>query len=175
MDDVEYIREILWPEFLAQFTSDNAEYPGDRPLGAKAEWHGIHRKVGKLKAPLWDDKPWTGRESVRRMLQEIIGHAFLAIASLDEVRSPENYPPQHPWLTPEATARIRRERDEAETAVRPPKDIPDLLRHNMSIDLAHPNLNPLIGMTEEGKTRLRRLRGEAAGQAQMDPPIDHPV
>jgi hypothetical protein len=81
--DIKYIRELLWPEFLVQFIADNAEYPEERPLGARAEWHGLHRKVGKLKAPLWDGKEWTGREPVRRMLQEIIGHAFLAIASLD--------------------------------------------------------------------------------------------
>jgi hypothetical protein len=81
--DIQYIRDVLWPEFLSQFTDDNAEYPEDRPLGAKAEWHGLHRKVGKLKAPVWDGQEWTGRESVRRMFQEIVGHAFLAIASLD--------------------------------------------------------------------------------------------
>ena len=81
--DIRYIRDVLWPEFLRQFIEDNAEYPEERPLGARAEWHGMHRKVGKLKAPVWDGKEWTGRESVRRMFQEIVGHAFLAIASLD--------------------------------------------------------------------------------------------
>lgn len=81
--DIRYIRDVLWPEFLQQFITDNAEYPEERPLGAKAEWHGLHRKVGKLKAPVWDGESWDGRESVRRMFQEIVGHAFLAIASLD--------------------------------------------------------------------------------------------
>lgn len=81
--DIRYIRDVLWPEFLAQFIADNAEYPAERPLGARAEWHGLHRKVGKLKAPVWDGESWDGRESVRRMFQEIVGHAFLAIASLD--------------------------------------------------------------------------------------------
>lgn len=81
--DIRYIRDVLWPEFLQQFIEDNAEYPAERPLGAKAEWHGLHRKVGKLKSPVWDEESWDGRESVRRMFQEIVGHAFLAIASLD--------------------------------------------------------------------------------------------
>lgn len=81
--DIRYIRDVLWPEFLEQFIRDNREYPADRPLGARAEWHGMHRKVGKLKAPIWEGQEWTGREPVRRMFQEIIGHAFLAIASLD--------------------------------------------------------------------------------------------
>ena len=81
--DIRYIRDVLWPEFLAQFIEDNKEYPEERPLGARAEWHGMHRKVGKLQAPIWEGKPWTGRESVRRMFLEIIGHAFLAVASLD--------------------------------------------------------------------------------------------
>lgn len=81
--DIRYIRDVLWPEFLAQFIEDNKEYPEERPLGAKAEWHGMHRKVGKLQAPIWDGQEWTGREPVRRMFQEIVGHAFLAIASLD--------------------------------------------------------------------------------------------
>lgn len=83
MGDVEYIRDVLIPEFLKQFAADNSEYPEERPLGARAEWHGIHRKVGKLQAPVWDGKPWNGRESVRRMFLEIAGHAFLAVASLD--------------------------------------------------------------------------------------------
>lgn len=81
--DIRYIRDVLWPEFLAQFITDNAEYPEERPLGVRAEWHGLHRKVGKLQAPVWDGESWDGRESVRRMFQEIVGHAFLALASLD--------------------------------------------------------------------------------------------
>lgn len=150
MSDMEYITRVLLPEFLEKFGQWNSEYPGERPLGAKAEWHGIHRKVGKLKRPIWDGEPWTGREDERTMFLEIIGHAFLAIASLDEERSPEDYPR--------------------------PKTIPDLLRHNMErcevqpitgIDYAYPD-NPLIGMTETGMARLRRLRAEAARQAQMD-------
>lgn len=81
--DIRYIRDVLMPEFLEQFISDNREYPEERPLGERAEWHGMHRKVGKLQGPIWDGKKWDGREPVRRMFQEIIGHAFLAIASLD--------------------------------------------------------------------------------------------
>lgn len=169
MGDVEYIRDVVIPEFLQQFTSDNAEYPPERPLGAKAEWHGIHRKVGKLKAPVWDGKPWTGRESVRRMFLEIAGHAFLAVASLDEETSPEISMQEPTEVPPEQ-----------------PVTLTDLLRRNLErawpfgpivpvvpvvpmVNYLDPN--PLIGMTEEGKRRLRRMRAEQAGHAQLDKPL----
>lgn len=145
MPDLEYITKFLLPEFLRRFSEWNAEYPDERPLGARAEWHGIHRKVGKLKRPLWDGEPWDGREDERTMLLEIIGHAFLAITSLDEERSPENYPA-------------------------PPVQLADVLRANMGVDYGHPNANPLIGMTEQGKERLRRMRAEHAGQVMANDP-----
>lgn len=84
--DRDYIEQYLIPEFLRRFKEWNSEYPEERPLGARAEWHGIHRKVGKLKRPIWDGEPWHGREDPRTMFMEIIGHAFLAITSIDHER-----------------------------------------------------------------------------------------
>lgn len=88
MDDMEYIEQELMPEFLRRFKGWNAEYPAERPLGVKAEFHGLHRKVMKIKGPLWDGvdaSDW--RESPRTILVEIIGHAMLALCDLDREAS----------------------------------------------------------------------------------------
>lgn len=180
MDDLEYIDTVLMPEFLAYFAACNAEYPKERPLGAKAEWHGLHRKVGKLKAPLWEDRPWTGRESVRTMLLEIVGHAFLAIASLDEEHSPETTmeaPPEQPDL-----AEVLRRRMSAQRVmVVMPFDgafPPDDCTHGADCPL-HPHVqaphnfdnHPVIAIVDEYQRGiLRRKRAEQAGYAQMDNP-----
>lgn len=88
MNDMEYIEKVLTPEFLERFKGWNAEYPEERPLGVKAEFHGLHRKVMKIKGPLWDGvdaSDW--RESPRTILVEIIGHAMLALCDLDREAS----------------------------------------------------------------------------------------
>lgn len=83
--DLDRIEEDLLPEFFRRFSAWNAEYPPERPLGVKAEWHGLHRKINKLKGPIWDGtdaSEW--REDPRTIFMEIVGHALLAICSLDE-------------------------------------------------------------------------------------------
>lgn len=77
-------RNGLVGEFEERFRGWNKEYPPERTLGVRAEWHGLHRKVMKLKGPIWDGtdaSQW--REDPRTILMEIVGHAFLAIASID--------------------------------------------------------------------------------------------
>ena len=85
LNDLARIEGIIIPEFIERFRGWNAEYPQERPLGVKAEWHGLHRKVMKLKGPIWDGTDASAwREDPRTIFLEIMGHAALAIASLDE-------------------------------------------------------------------------------------------
>lgn len=82
--DLDYVLQDVLQEFRDKFIQWNAEYPAERPLGARAEWHHLHRKVNKLKRPMWDGADVSAwREDPRTILLEIIGHAALAIASLD--------------------------------------------------------------------------------------------
>lgn len=73
-------------EFWFQFLEAYAEY-GSRAadeLGLAGQWGDLHRKVKKLKAPLWQgDSTRLTRETPRQVLFDIIGHALLAIDMLD--------------------------------------------------------------------------------------------
>lgn len=85
LSDLARVADIIIPEFLERFRGWNAEYPAERPLGVKAEWHGLHRKIMKLKGPIWDGTDASAwREDPRTIFLEIMGHAALAIASMDE-------------------------------------------------------------------------------------------
>lgn len=84
-DDASYISAALVWDFLWQFCQDNKEYREPRELGVIAEYVEMHRKLKKLKYPLLeggDVSEW--RETPRKMLLELIAHAFLAIVDLDK-------------------------------------------------------------------------------------------
>lgn len=75
-----FIYEVLLPEFLERFFAKNADY-GDqhrRGLGVAAEYVGIHRKIEKLKAALWDGQEMNG-EDAREMLMDLIGQCFIVL------------------------------------------------------------------------------------------------
>lgn len=77
---------IVIHEFWTQFLEAYAEY-GPRTadeLGLAGQWGDLHRKVKKLKAPLWEgNKERLTRETPRQVLMDIIGHALLAIDMID--------------------------------------------------------------------------------------------
>lgn len=73
---------LIYGESYSKLQSDAREYPIERPLGARAEWHHLHRKVGKLQRPLWDGEDVPMREDIETILKEIMSHAALAIRSL---------------------------------------------------------------------------------------------
>ncbi len=76
----------LIPEFRDVFLNWNTEYSSqERDLGIRAEFVNLWRKAKKVKAAVWDgvdDTAW--RESLRLVLLEIIGHAFLMLHDLDK-------------------------------------------------------------------------------------------
>lgn len=84
-EDARYIVQALFPDFLLNFCHDNKEYKEPRELGVIAEYVEMHRKLKKLKYPLLeggDTSEW--REQPRKILLELISHAFLALVDLDK-------------------------------------------------------------------------------------------
>lgn len=83
-NDLQYISEILLPEWLEKFELANHDY-GNAPgavLGVKGEFAEISRKTLKLKRALWDGVELIG-EQPREILTDLIGHCYLAITRLD--------------------------------------------------------------------------------------------
>lgn len=84
-ETVQHIR-VVTHEFWKYFLEAYAEY-GSRAadeLGLAGQWGDLHRKVKKLKAPLWSgDSNRLTRETPRQVLFDIIGHALLAVDMLD--------------------------------------------------------------------------------------------
>jgi uncharacterized protein YcaQ len=82
LSNIRVIIHQFWDQFLPAY----AEY-GPRAadeLGLAGQWGDLHRKVKKLKAPLWEgDKDRLTRETPRQVLYDIIGHALLAIDMID--------------------------------------------------------------------------------------------
>lgn len=76
------ICEELLPRWVSQFLEKNAGY-GDMAdeLGPAAQFVDIHRKVGKLKRALWDQKD-IGHEDAEEVAQDLIGHCFLLLRQL---------------------------------------------------------------------------------------------
>ena len=48
-------------------------------LGIAGQWGDLHRKVMKLKSTMWSGKPNLTRETPQEVLQDIVGHALLAL------------------------------------------------------------------------------------------------
>ena len=49
-------------------------------MGLAGEWAELHRKVKKLRRAMWDgDESYLTRESLTTVLQDLIGHALLAL------------------------------------------------------------------------------------------------
>jgi hypothetical protein len=84
-DDARYIFMALIGDWMWNFGHDNKEYLKPRRFGVKAEYIEMVRKLEKLEAPLWDGADTSHwRETPRKVLQELIAHAFLAMVSLDD-------------------------------------------------------------------------------------------
>lgn len=84
-EDAKYITDALMMDWLWNFCHDNLEYKKPRRFGVKAEYIEMVRKLDKLEGPLWygeDTIDW--RETPRKVLQELISHAFLALVSMDK-------------------------------------------------------------------------------------------
>lgn len=84
-EDALYISEALMMDWLWNFCHDNREYKKPRRFGVKAEFIEMTRKLDKLEGPLWNGEDTTDwRETPRKVLQELISHAFLALVSMDK-------------------------------------------------------------------------------------------
>lgn len=84
-EDAGYISQALVLDWLWNFCHDNKEYLTPRRFGTRAEYIEMARKLDKLEAPLLDLKDCEGwREPPRKVLMELISHAFLALVSLDK-------------------------------------------------------------------------------------------
>ena len=57
--------------------------------GLAGQWADLHRKVRKLKPAMWEgDATHLRRESMEEILQDIMGHALLALEMLDRGITP---------------------------------------------------------------------------------------
>lgn len=74
--------KALLQEWINRFMEKQKDY-GDAAddLGAPGQYAELHRKMGKLKRALWDGEPLVG-EPAEEVLQDLIGHCFLAIRHL---------------------------------------------------------------------------------------------
>jgi len=69
----------LFPEWWELFLVNNRKYRDVPQLGPKGVFPDINRKVGALRARLWDgDETPDGAESTERIISDLIGHLFLA-------------------------------------------------------------------------------------------------
>lgn len=84
-NELAYVSSKLLMEFQTKMAAWNAEYADvERDLGIRASFAELWRKAKKIKAAVWDGADTTDwRESVRTILFEIIGHAFLMLYDLD--------------------------------------------------------------------------------------------
>jgi hypothetical protein len=76
------LSESWWQQFQVAFT----EYgPGAADeTGLAGQWADLHRKVKKLRAPMWEgDETRLTRELPREILLDLIGHCFLALDMMD--------------------------------------------------------------------------------------------
>lgn len=83
-DEARLILTELLPEFLALFLKKNAKYrevQGGYVLGPKGVFPDINRKVGILKARIWDGDGEID-EDTEGVLSDCIGHLFLMWALL---------------------------------------------------------------------------------------------
>lgn len=72
----------LLQEWIWRFMEKQQDYKdGADDLGAPGQYAELHRKMGKLKKALWDGEPLAG-EPAEEVLQDLIGHCFLAIRHL---------------------------------------------------------------------------------------------
>lgn len=73
-------------EALARFAEAFAEY-GDSSrdeTGLAGQWADLYRKIMKLKAPFWNgEAERLTRETEKVVLQDLIGHALLAIVMIE--------------------------------------------------------------------------------------------
>lgn len=72
----------LLQEWILRFMSKQRDYRDSADdLGAPGQYAELHRKMGKLKRALWDGEELVG-EPAEEVLQDLIGHCFLAIRHL---------------------------------------------------------------------------------------------
>lgn len=83
--------EDYWPiatNAFLRFAEAYAEYgeeSGKNETGLAGQWADLFRKIMKLKRSLWaGEKGHLTREGEREILQDMIGHALLALRMLDE-------------------------------------------------------------------------------------------
>lgn len=84
----ERILENHLSDWIAQFKTKNADYQNSQfstadLLGAKGQFAELWRKIGKLYGPMWEGKKLTHEQPIE-ILQDLIGHCFLAIDYLTE-------------------------------------------------------------------------------------------
>lgn len=89
-DELAYITSKLLMEFQSKLVAWNEEYKDvERDLGLRASFAELWRKAKKIKAAVWDGADTSNwRESVRTILFEIIGHAFLMLYDIDHEITP---------------------------------------------------------------------------------------
>jgi len=81
-EDARYILSNVLPMVLTEFLEKNAKYAAVEDgydLGAKGIIPDLNRKLGILKARLWDDAEEVG-ESTDEVARDMIGHLLLFLA-----------------------------------------------------------------------------------------------
>lgn len=78
------IFEKYLPEWAEEFLKKAIDYDDTyKHLGSKGQFSDINRKFWKLKRAVWDGKELVG-EGVYEICQDIISHALLLIACIEE-------------------------------------------------------------------------------------------
>jgi hypothetical protein len=76
-----FIWEVILPELLEHFFAKNSDY-GDHhresEFGIPGEYIGLHRKITKLKAALWDGQVMNG-EDAKEMLYDLVGQSLIIL------------------------------------------------------------------------------------------------
>lgn len=89
-DQARDIVSRLIPEWLNGFLDANARYRKvGNELGYKGILPDVNRKMGVLKARVWDGDKDSGREPTRGIVLDLIGHLFLMLHMMDEEDSEE--------------------------------------------------------------------------------------
>jgi hypothetical protein len=75
-----FIHEVILPEFLRHFFAKNNEYRDNHRtgLGIRAEYVGLHRKIRKLQAAVWDGEDLEF-EQPQELLWDVMGSCLLML------------------------------------------------------------------------------------------------
>lgn len=75
----------LLPEWVSEFLEANHRYRKvGNDLGSRGVFPDINRKMGVLKARIWDGDEDHGREPTRGVIIDLVGHLFLMLHMLDD-------------------------------------------------------------------------------------------